>query len=109
MTKNSQMLKGILEGCTLKVIKDHRTYGYEIVAKLNEFGFEGMTEGTVYPMLTRMEKSGLLETIMMDSPRGPKRKYYFLSNKGRRELKKFEAEWEELAGSVNAILAYKKK
>ncbi len=106
---SSQMLKGILEGCVLKVVRTHKTYGYEIVERLKDAGFSNMTEGTVYPMLSRMEKNELLETMMMDSPKGPKRKYYFLSEKGKKELKAFEADWKDLETYVNGILNPKKK
>ena len=52
----SQMMKGILEGCILKVIGDKETYGYEIVDQMQKYGFEEMKEGTLYPLLLRLEK-----------------------------------------------------
>ncbi len=108
MAKNTQMLKGILEGCVLKIIKDYRTYGYDIVSKLHDYGFESMTEGTIYPMLSRMESNGLLETLDMASPKGPQRRYYFLSQDGKKALKTFEKEWTALEGSVSEIMNHKK-
>ena len=59
----SQMLKGTLEGCVLKVISNRETYGYEISQRLLEHGFEGISEGTIYPLLLRMEKNGLRQSI----------------------------------------------
>lgn len=53
----AQLLKGILEGCILKIIDNHETYGYEIVTKLQEYGFSDAKEGTLYPLLLRLEKS----------------------------------------------------
>lgn len=52
----SQMLKGTLEGCILKVISQKETYGYEISEKLGEYGFADILEGTIYPLLLRLEK-----------------------------------------------------
>ena len=56
MYDKSQMMRGTLEGCILKIISVETTYGYEIVMKLQDFGFEDMKEGTIYPLLVRLEK-----------------------------------------------------
>ncbi len=56
MYDKSQMTRGTLEGCILKIISVETTYGYEIVTKLQDFGFEDMKEGTIYPILVRLEK-----------------------------------------------------
>lgn len=57
MQDKSQLLKGVLEGCILKIVKHKKeTYGYEVVTELRTFGFGQCTEGTVYPLLTRLEK-----------------------------------------------------
>ena len=50
MFDKSQLLRGTLEGCILKILSDHTTYGYEIVTKLQEYGFEEVREGTIYPL-----------------------------------------------------------
>ena len=74
----SQLLKGVLESCILKIIDKHETYGYEIVSTLSEYGFEDVKEGTLYPILLRLEKKNLIQGIFKESPLGPKRKYYHL-------------------------------
>ena len=56
----SQMLKGTLEGCILKIISRQETYGYEISQQLQQYGFADISEGTIYPLLLRLEKSGLI-------------------------------------------------
>ena len=56
----SQLMKGILEGCILKIIENSETYGYEIVTQLQENGFTDFREGTLYPHLLRMEKKALI-------------------------------------------------
>ena len=75
----SQMMKGILEGCILKVIGDKETYGYEIVDQMQKYGFEEMKEGTLYPLLLRLEKKKYISAAFKESPMGPKRKYYHLT------------------------------
>ncbi|OFI06545.1 lineage-specific thermal regulator protein [Clostridium acetireducens DSM 10703] len=104
MAKKSQLLKGILEGCILKIISYEETYGYEITEKLLKFGFEEISEGTIYPLLIRLEKSGLLKATLKNSPLGPKRKYYSLTVQGEDELNEFQVNWGSLQKIVNNIM-----
>lgn len=60
LVEDSQLLRGVLEGCVLAIIKRGETYGYEIIAKLEASGFNNIQEGTLYPVLTRLEKKVLL-------------------------------------------------
>lgn len=62
MYDKSQMMRGTLEGCILKIISVETTYGYEIVMKLQDFGFEDMKEGTIYPLLVRLEKKKMISS-----------------------------------------------
>lgn len=103
MNDKSQLLRGTLEGCILKIISDGETYGYEIVSKLKEYGFSDCTEGTIYPLLTRLEKKEILKSIKKESPLGPQRKYYSLSEKGKKELKIFYENWIEFREVVAKI------
>lgn len=103
MLTPSQMLKGTLEGCVLKVISNRETYGYEISQRLLEHGFEGIPEGTVYPLLLRMEKNGLIEAEYKASVLGPKRKYFSITEKGREELEKFLKSFREMEAAVNHV------
>ena len=99
----SQMLKGTLEGCVLKVISMNETYGYEISQKLLEHGFQGISEGTIYPLLLRMEKNGLIEAEYKSSVCGPKRKYFTVTDRGRRELEGFLESFREMEAAVNHL------
>lgn len=99
----SQMLKGTLEGCILKVIHEKETYGYEISERLKEYGFSDISEGTVYPMLLRLEKKGMITARRKESPVGPKRKYFSLTSDGERELRSFFESWEELCAAVDNV------
>lgn len=103
MSDRSQLLKGILEGCLLKIIQDEQTYGYEIVEKLRSRGFHEACEGTVYPLLLRLEKNGLLTSSKKESPYGPMRKYYALSLKGEQELVTFHRHWNEISACVGNV------
>lgn len=99
----SQMLKGILEGCILKVINHKETYGYEISQELQGYGFSNISEGTIYPLLLRLEKSGLITAKYRESTLGPKRKYFSISQLGKEELEAFFLNWRELESAVNMV------
>ena len=100
----SQMLKGTLEGCVLKVISGRETYGYEISQELRQYGFSEIAEGTIYPLLLRLEKNGSICAQYRESALGPKRKYFSITETGVKELEKFNAHWRELNLAVNNLL-----
>jgi len=100
---SSQMLKGILEGCILKVISQKEIYGYEISEKLREYGFHDISEGTIYPLLLRLEKNNLISANYRESPVGPKRKYFSISSQGTEEMNIFFTGWLELSGAINIL------
>ncbi|MEU8899286.1 PadR family transcriptional regulator [Nocardia sp. NPDC048505] len=97
------MLKGTLEGCVLKIIDAEETYGYAITRRLNDLGFVDVIEGTVYTILVRLEKNGLVEVSKRPSEVGPPRKFYALNDAGRRELAAFWAKWEYLSLRINEL------
>lgn len=103
MNDKSQLLRGTLEGCILKIINDKETYGYKIAESLKLYGFKYISEGTIYPLLIRLEKNNFLNSIKKPSPYGPKRKYYTLSQKGVEELNSFYTNWSQLKNSVDKI------
>lgn len=102
---SSQMLKGTLEGCILGIIDKKETYGYEILQKLIEYGFGKIAEGTIYPLLLRLEKNGFILATFRQSDPGPKRKYYSLTQDGKSEYLKFIESYNELTNAVNTLLA----
>lgn len=101
---STQMLKGILDGCILSIIEEGEIYGYELAEKLKSYGFTSFSEGTIYPLLLRMQKDGLLSSIQRKSTAGPKRKYYSLTQKGQDELAQFLIRWTEMKKSVETII-----
>ncbi|SCJ91932.1 lineage-specific thermal regulator protein [uncultured Eubacterium sp.] len=100
----SQMLKGVLEGCILAVIREEETYGYEITTKLEGYGFGSVAEGTIYPILLRLEKNGSIVAEAKPSPAGPKRKYYHLTETGQKSLEEFCRNWQAISEAVNSVL-----
>ncbi|GFN32926.1 PadR family transcriptional regulator [Paenibacillus xylaniclasticus] len=109
MNDYSQMLKGTLEGCILKVISDNETYGYEISEKLKMNGFPNISEGTIYPLLLRLEKNELIAATYRSSSIGPKRKYFKLTDQGFIELEHFWNKWTELQSAVNQLFIEKEE
>lgn len=99
----SQLMKGILEGCILKIIEQSETYGYEIVTQLQENGFTEVREGTLYPLLLRLEKKKLITATYKPSPLGPSRKYYTLTPDGNQYLHSFLISWKDISESVHNI------
>jgi DNA-binding PadR family transcriptional regulator len=97
------MLKGVLEGCVLELIGREETYGYEITRKLNALGFTDVVEGTVYTILLRMEKGGLVEVVKRPSDMGPPRKFFTLNGEGRRELALFWEKWAFVSSRINQL------
>lgn len=104
MIDKSQFMRGTLEGCIVKIISKEETYGYEIVTRLQDFGFYDVKEGSTYPILVRLEKRNIISSIYKESPLGPKRKYYFLTDIGNDFLKEFEIAWNDIKDTVDGIL-----
>jgi PadR family transcriptional regulator, regulatory protein PadR len=96
----TEMLKGVLEGCVLELIRRGETYGYEITRRLNALGFTDVVEGTVYTILVRLEKNELVDIEKKPSDMGPPRKFYTLNGAGQRELKRFWERWAFLSSRI---------
>ena len=90
----TELLKGVLEGCVLQILSSGGGYGYKIVRALNQAGFTSVSEGTVYPILLRMEKKDLVTISWIRSEEGPTRKVYTLNAKGQEALGEFWQRWE---------------
>ena len=101
----SQMLKGTLEGCVLAVLRGEERYGYEISQRLEKYGFGRVPEGTIYPLLLRLEKRGAITASYRASSEGPQRKYYALTPQGRAELAEFMVYYRELTRAVDRLIS----
>lgn len=100
----SQMMRGTLEGCILKIISLHTTYGYEILEHLKQLGFQDIAEGTIYPLLLRLEKQESIQAEMRPSPLGPRRKYFTITPAGEVYLRAFEDCWEQMSRAVSTLM-----
>jgi DNA-binding PadR family transcriptional regulator len=103
MKNLTEMLKGVLEGCVLEIIKQGNTYGYEITRSLKTLGFDDVVEGTVYTILVRLEKNKLVEVTKKPSDMGPSRKFYTLNDAGRVELQRFWEKWDFIESKINQL------
>ena len=98
----AQMRKGILEYCILSVLSKNSCDASDIIKELKEAQVI-VVEGTLYPLLTRQKNAGLLSYRWEESPQGPPRKYYELTQEGKSYLSELDKSWNELVGSVNQI------
>lgn len=99
----TEMLKGILEGIVLAVLSGRPAYGYEITAWLREQGFADIAEGTVYALLVRFERRGLVDVEKVPSEKGPPRKVYSVNSQGREYLEEFWRNWGFLAEKLEQL------
>lgn len=98
----AQMRKGVLEYCILSILKDEDKYVAEILDTLKNAKML-VVEGTIYPLLTRLKNSGLLNYRWEESTSGPPRKYYSLTETGKIFLKELNITWEELQKAVTTV------
>ncbi|UBH08012.1 PadR family transcriptional regulator [Macrococcus armenti] len=105
MSIHDQMMKGLLDGAILGLISQGETYGYEILEKLKENDFPEISDGSIYPVLLRLDKKGYVSSRMIKSDTGgPKRKYYSITNEGLEELKIFNEKWLSLNDGMNNLM-----
>ncbi|WP_332769142.1 PadR family transcriptional regulator [Phenylobacterium sp.] len=97
-----QLKKGVLELCVLALLSRQDSYAYEIASRLAE-GID-MGEGTIYPLMRRMQTDGLVDTYLVESSSGPPRKYYKLTEAGKQSFTAQKAEWAAFSRAVEAIL-----
>ncbi len=102
--RSSQLLRGVLDMCLLALIADEPCYGYEMVRKLEARGLSLVGEGSIYPLLGRLQTAGLIESYLEPSNGGPPRKYYRARSAGLAILKGWEAEWNTFAAGVASVL-----
>jgi PadR family transcriptional regulator, regulatory protein PadR len=102
--RQTQLLRGVLDLCALAVMAEEPVYGYELTKRLHSRGLSTVGEGSVYPLLGRLEREGLVETYRQASNGGPPRKYYRPSAAGMRALRTGIAEWKTTRDALNSVL-----
>lgn len=98
-----QMRKGVLEFCILSIIARGEVYASDMLEELTNAKIM-VVEGTLYPLLTRLRKAGLVDYKWVESISGPPRKYYTLTDKGNQFLQGLRSTWNELVTSTNTIV-----
>lgn len=98
----TQLKKGTLDMCVLSILAGKDSYAYDIVAQLAD-GLD-MSEGTIYPLMRRLQNEGWVTTYLVESESGPPRKYYKLGETGRQQLTTMRHDWHAFVGEVNKIL-----
>lgn len=101
----AQMRRGVLPYCVLAMLRDQERYGFELVHSLGTVNGLVTGEGTIYPLLSRLRRQGLVETSWRESVSGPPRRYYRLAPAGRDALDEFAGSWRRLRESVDGLLA----
>ncbi|UZN02199.1 PadR family transcriptional regulator [Cellulomonas sp. S1-8] len=104
-TRDPQLLKGVLPMLALAALTRAETYGYELVTVLRDAGLTELSTGTLYPVLTRLERDGLLTSRLVASSSGPARKYYRPSDVGLRALADQRTAWAALVAVAGRVLA----
>lgn len=99
----AQMKKGVLEYCILNVLANGDAYASDIIGQLKEVQLI-VVEGTLYPLLTRLKNDGLLTYRWEESTQGPPRKYYMITDEGKKSLAELNQAWLELVGNVNKMI-----
>lgn len=104
----SQMKKGLLEFCILSIIERGEVYPADMVEEMRSKGLT-VFEGSIYPLLTRLQKAGYLEYRWVESTGGPPRKYFSMNNEGKKFYQTLSETWMEISEAVNRITNNKTK
>jgi PadR family transcriptional regulator len=100
--KLGQLRKGLLEFIVLKVISEHKVYAADILTKLRKTEF-ATQEGTLYPLLSKLRREGLLDYEWVESGSGPPRKYYVLKERGKEQLHVFQTYWKQISDEIEQV------
>jgi PadR family transcriptional regulator, regulatory protein PadR len=103
----TQMRRGTLQYCILALLSAEERYGFDLVRELSAVDGMVTSEGTIYPLLGRLRRDGLVETTWRESSSGPPRRYYRLTGAGRAALDAFVAEWQRFRDAVDFFVSEK--
>lgn len=98
----TQMRRGVLEYCILGILNKKDSYASSIISELKDAKMI-VVEGTLYPLLIRQKNQGLLTYRWEESPQGPPRKYYSITEKGREALSDLDSAWDEIVETIDII------
>ncbi len=100
----TQLRRGVLEFCVLSLLQDGRLYGFDLVRRLADLEGLVVSEGTIYPLLSRLRRDGWVETTWVESDAGPPRRYYSVTGDGRQALTRFADDWRRFRDTVDRVL-----
>ena len=100
----SQIRKGVVEVVILGLLAREQMYGSQLVDELSAHPELAISAGTVYPLLSRLRKTGVIDSTWQESPVGPPRKYYRLTDAGASELAEMTRAWSSVSRAVDSIL-----
>ena len=100
----SQLRRGVLEHCVLSLLVQEPLYGFDLVRRLSDIDVLVTSEGTIYPLLSRLRRDGWVTTSWVESEAGPPRRYYSLTPDGRRALQSFAGDWRRFRDAVDSLL-----
>jgi PadR family transcriptional regulator PadR len=100
----AQLRRGVLEFCVLSLLREEELYGFDLVRRLSEVDGMVISEGTIYPLLSRLRRQGWVTTRWAESGSGPPRRYYGLTAPGRRALHDFAGEWRRFRDAVDQLM-----
>lgn len=103
--RRTQLLRGTLDTCLLALLAQRPTHAYDLVVRLDNHGLPGVGYGTVYPLMGRLRRQGLVTERLEASPSGPPRKVFEVSSSGLRALAQWARLWSETSASINGLLA----
>ena len=103
------MRRGLLPYCVLAMLRDTERYGFELVQALGSVDGMVTGQGTIYPLLSRLRRQGLVGTTWRESASGPPRRYYQLTEAGRTALAGFTHDWTQLRDSVDTLLGTQRR
>ncbi|MFP4512749.1 MAG: PadR family transcriptional regulator [Acidimicrobiales bacterium] len=101
----ARWLKGLIEACVLSILRTGPAYGYEIARRFEVLGLPKPKGGTLYPILARHERDGLVEPTWVEGDGGPGRKYYLLTPAGQRHVEMITHEWQRFGPRVSELLS----
>ena len=100
----AQLRRGVIEYCVLSLLTHDELYGFDLVRRLGAAEAMVTSEGTIYPLLSRLRRAGLVSTTWRESESGPPRRYYAITSTGRHALVGFQTEWQRFRDSVDTLL-----
>jgi PadR family transcriptional regulator PadR len=104
LERRSQWLRGVLDMCVLARLATGESYGYQLAQGLDAAGLGPIQGGTLYPVLLRLQRTGLVEAHWREGRSGPARKYYRLTNEGDAMLRQAITDWHAFSSDVNTVL-----